>query len=101
MITPMLLTPMLLAAAPARLERLDQTYNHETQTATVTSGTRWTVGHTQTVEQTGRGWEPSDLDADPGAGPPPPPREKVCATFCAQWNVFNPRLCFRYKTVCR
>ena len=98
MITPMLLTPMLLAAAPVPLEQLDQTYNHETQTATVTSGKRWTVGFTQTVQQTGRGWEPSDIDPDPGALPP---REKVCSTFCAQWNVFNPRLCFRYKTVCR
>ena len=98
MIAPILLTPMLLAAAPVRLEPLDQTYNHETQTATVTSGKRWMVGFTQTVEQTGSGWQPSDIDPDPTARPPSPP---VCSTICAQWNVFNPRLCFRYKTVCR
>jgi len=32
--TTVLLTPMILAAEPVRLEMLDQTYDHRTQTST-------------------------------------------------------------------
>lgn len=93
MLEAVLLTPLLLGVEPARLEPLDEKYDHRTQTSTF-------VGEGDKLA-----WCPSTYthglfdDTDYDCPPAPPPPQK-CMQVCAQWNVFNPRLCFRYKTVC-
>ncbi len=93
MLEAALLTPLLLGAEPARVEIPDWSYDHQTQTSILKSGSdkRRLSAWTQTWSDT---HPVSDSDSDPDVTP------KKCIQVCAQWNVFNPRLCFRYKTVC-
>lgn len=96
MLETAILTPLLLGAEPVRVELPDWSYDHQTQTSTLKSAPdkRLRFAWTQTWSQPRSFGEPYDSDSDPDVGP------QKCSTICAQWNVFNPKLCFRYKTVC-
>jgi len=67
--TTVLLTPMILAAEPVRLEMLDQTYDHRTQTSTFTGNPdkrlRLAFSSTRTYPNgTQNAWRNIDSDSD-------------------------------------
>ena|SRR5215831_13623597 len=113
--TTVLLTPMILAAEPVRLEIPDWSYDHGSQTSTIKgdSNKRFRLAYTSTQTGPNIGAPPggmydSDTDPDypqqpayrPAPTYVPPPRPTYCRQVCAQWNIFNPTLCFRYRTRC-
>jgi hypothetical protein len=70
MLAPIVLvTPMILAAEPVRLEMLDQTYDHRTQTSTFTGNPdkRLRLAYSSTTtypEGAQNGWRSKDSDSD-------------------------------------